>query len=234
MPDFEAMLERFYSKLDLRGSEIVDIGAHTGRHTIPLARLAGMGGRCYAFEPSPTIRARLCENLAAAEINQTVVVPYAVADKDEIAEFNFVPNLPEESGLKKRHIYNAEPSEFKQIPVRVCRLDDALPASRKIRFIKIDVEGGELDVLRGALSVLDSCKPIVAFECGAAGYLGYHEKPDEIFEIFARRNYAVYSIIGVQIKSVDEFREVTSAQNFWDYVAFSEHDRGLAALLTPV
>jgi hypothetical protein len=72
----------------------------------------------------------------------------------------------------------------------------------------------------------------VAFECGAAGYLGYSASPDEIFEIFSSRGYSVFSIIGTQILSVEDFRQVTTAQNFWDYIAFPESNPELAKLLT--
>lgn len=229
--DYEAMLETFYRRLPLEGTEIVDIGAHSGRHARPLARLAGIGGTVHAFEPIPAIRRQLAESLAAEGFNNVVVYPFALAAAPRVAQFNFVPNLPEESGLKKRHAYNAVPSGFVEIPVKVMRLADALPASSRPRFIKIDVEGGELDVLRGAVEVLDAARPIVAFECGAASYLGYHETPDEIFETFRARGYSVYSITGIAIADVEAFRNASMAQVFWDYVAFPEADSGFARLL---
>lgn len=220
--DYEAMLEAFYRRLELKGADVVDIGAHSGRHTVPLSNLVGIDGTCYAFEPIPAIRKLLAENIAAKGLNNTVILPFALSEKTGVAEFTFVPNLPEESGLKKRHTYNAKPSGFQQIPVKVRRLDEVLPASAKIRFIKIDVEGGELDVLRGSLKVLDTDRPIVAFECGAAAFLGYHESPDEIFEIFRSRGYNVFSITGLHMPGVEEFRKASFAQSFWDYVAFPE------------
>jgi FkbM family methyltransferase len=232
-PDFEAKLEAFYRRLPLADADVVDVGAHKGRHAIPLARLVGMKGTVHAFEPTPAIRKLLGENLAAAGINNTVVLPYALSDAPGNAEFNFVTNLPEESGLKKRHSYNAVPSGFEKIPVKVLRLDDAIPASARIRFVKIDVEGGELDVLRGATRMLEASQPIVAFECGAASFLGYHDKPDEIFEIFATRGYRIWSITGVAMPDLDTFRAAAFTQAFWDYVAFPAADHGLHTLLAP-
>jgi Methyltransferase FkbM domain len=97
--------------------------------------------------------------------------------------------------------------------------------------MKIDVEGGELGVLRGARSLLDRCKPIVAFECGVNSYGNYHKNPDEIFEIFTKLDFSIYSITGVKINDASQFMEATTAQNFWDYVAFHDADRKFATLL---
>jgi FkbM family methyltransferase len=230
--DYEAKLEAFYSQLPLQGAVVIDVGAHIGRHAIPLASLVGMQGACYGFEPIPSVRQELAANISQSGLNNTIILPFALGEFNRIAEFNFIPNLPEESGLKKRHIYNAVPSEFQLITVQVRRLDDVMPISANVKFIKMDVEGGELDVLRGSTRILNELRPIVAFECGAAGYLGYDANPDEIFEIFSSRGYSVYSITGIRIASVDEFRHETTTQRFWDYIAFPENDPKWAQLLT--
>ncbi len=230
--NYEAKLETFYTRLPLGGTVVVDVGAHKGRHAIPLSKLVGMDGVCYAFEPIPSIREVLAANISAQALNNTVIFPFALGEANRLAEFNFIPNLPEESGLKKRAIYNAEPSEFQQISVKVCRLDDVLPSVENVKFIKMDVEGGELDVLRGSIKILDCSRPVVAFECGAAGYLGYSANPDEIFEIFSSRGYSIFSITGIRIENTHDFRRETTAQQFWDYIAFPEIQPALAALLT--
>ncbi|MEM7197982.1 MAG: hypothetical protein AAF352_06405, partial [Pseudomonadota bacterium] len=53
---FEDFLEEFYTKLDLKGKTVIDIGAHAGRHAIPLAQLVGVEGIVLAFEPVPAVR----------------------------------------------------------------------------------------------------------------------------------------------------------------------------------
>jgi FkbM family methyltransferase len=229
-PDYEAMLATFYGRLDLKDTSVVDIGAHVGRHTIPLAHQVGSSGIVHAFEPIPAIRQVLVRNLAAAGINNTVVLPFALADASAMAEFVYLPDYPEESGLKHRKVYDRKDLREEKIPVKVCRLDEALPPL-PVSFIKMDVEGGELDVLRGALRTLETSRPVVAFECGANAFLGYHERPDEIYAIFRSRGYVVYSITGVEMASLEQFRNNTFKQDFWDYVAFPDPAAGLHALL---
>jgi len=229
--DFEAKLEAFYNQLDLDGTTIIDIGAHIGRHAIPLAKKIGPAGLLYAFEPIPLIRNRLNENIYASGLNNVVVLPFALSTKREVADFTYVPNLPEESGLKERRIYNDIPSEFQKIKVGVFQLDDLIPLGSKVSFLKIDVEGGELDVFLGASNLLETSRPIVAFECGAASFLGYHEAPDRIFDIFDALGYQIFAITGERILTKEIFSKATYAQNFWDYIAFPFGKEELAGLL---
>ena len=230
--DYEAKLETFYTQLPLTGEIVVDVGAHTGRHAVPLSKLVGMDGICYAFEPVPIVRQALAANIASLALNNIVIFPVALGEANRLANFNFIPNIPQESGLKKRVVYNAVPSEFQQIPVKVCRLDDVLPSVDNVKFIKMDVEGGEMDVLRGSIKILENSRPIVAFERDAAGYPAYSATPDEIFEIFSKRGYSVFSITGIRIENTDDFRRETTTQRFLDYIAFPELQPELAAILT--
>jgi FkbM family methyltransferase len=230
--DFEKKLEEFYNCMDLTGATVIDIGAHIGRHAIPLAKKVGMTGFLYAFEPIPVIRNCLTENLWSSGLNNVAVYPFALSSKRGVSEFNYVPNLPEESGLKKRHLYNGVPSEFQKIEVGVFRLDDLIPSRNKISFIKIDVEGGELDVLQGASELLESSQPIVAFECGAGSFLGYHKTPEAIFKIFSSLEYKIFSITGERIIDAEAFSKASYAQNFWDYVALPFGKEGLSKFLT--
>ena len=216
--DFEAKLEAFYNELDLDRTSVIDVGAHVGRHALPLSRKVGREGVVYAFEPIPTIRGRLVANAVEAGANNVVVYPFALSDANGLADFRYIPNLPEESGLKARHIYNAAPDPVQLIPVQQHRLDDVLPEAT-VSFVKIDIEGGELDMLKGSGRLLRRSRPIVAFECGAASFLGYHDHPQELFELFAAQGYAVYSILGEKIEDADSFRQKSFDQNFWDYVA---------------
>ena len=55
----------------------------------------------------------------------------------------------------------------------VFQLDDLIPLGSKVSFLKIDVEGGELDVFLGASNLLETFRPIVAFECGALLFWDY-------------------------------------------------------------
>ena len=99
-----------------------------------------------AFEPIPQMGELLHQSINANGIQKIVTLPIALSKSRGVSEFNYIPSLPEESGLKKRHIYNSEPSEFRKIPVEIFMLDEVVFGYKSVDFIKIDVEGGELDV----------------------------------------------------------------------------------------
>lgn len=216
--DYEGLLEAFYRRLPLDGATVIDVGAHTGRHAIPLATQVGVGGVVHAFEPIPEIRNQLVQNLEQAEINNVVVYPFALASKPAEVQFHYIPNLPQESGIKARHTYNSPTDPPKLLKLYAHTLDDVFPNSH-VAFIKIDIEGGELDMLEGAGRTLTMSRPVVSFECGAASFLGYHDRPQDLFRLFHDRGYALYTIVGDRIPDEQAFREAAHAQAVWDYVA---------------
>ena len=230
--DYEALLEAFYRKLDLRDQLVVDVGGHVGRHAFPLAEMVGGVGTVFAFEPLPDIRNQFLGEISARGVKNIVVFPFALSTENGLSEFCFIPNLPGESGLRERKIYNGIPTEVIRITVGVRCLDDLVPERRKVAFMKIDAEGAELDILRGAAQMIQKSRPIVAFECGAASFLGYHDSPEEIFDLFAIIGYSVFSITGVKVDDRETFRRFSHEQNFWDYVALPQEKADLSELLT--
>jgi FkbM family methyltransferase len=231
--DYEELLEEFYRKLDLRDQLVVDIGGHLGRHAFPLAEMVGTArGTVFAFEPLPDIRNRFLTEIAERGVTNIVVFPFALSNVDGLADFCFIPNNPGESGLKERRVYNDAPSEIVQITVGVRRLDDLVPERRKVAFLKIDAEGAEWDILKGSREMIKDSRPIVAFECGAASFLSYHDSPEDIFDLFANLNYLVFSITGVKVDEREKFRKLSHEQKFWDYIALPEEKSHLSTILT--
>ncbi|EDN68012.1 Methyltransferase FkbM [Beggiatoa sp. PS] len=82
----------------------------------------------------------------------------------------------------------------KPFKVKCERLDDVVPADRHIDFIKVDVEGGELNVFRGANHLLQRCKPYILFECTQSGLTSFGFKPNDIFNFLTQQHYSVFLI----------------------------------------
>ena len=136
------------------GGVVLDIGAHVGHFAILAASTVGPGGKVYAFEPAPCNFQRLRENMRLNNFAAHVeVVPIAVSDRLGKVEFfddgrtggTEYSMFPERHG--KHGIAFSAPTE----PLDHFAEKHGLPS---VDFIKIDTEGAELVVLRGADDIL--------------------------------------------------------------------------------
>lgn len=218
-PDYEQMLEAFYTGLLSPGDTCIDVGAHTGRHTFPMAHCVNPGGRILAFEPIPNVAAELREKLSASpDIGGMVkVIQCALADVNGETGFTLVNSNPGYSGLLPRHYDREEQTET--IRVTLCRLDDFLTEIPTVRYIKIDCEGAELRVLRGANVLLERDRPIVSFECGDASLESYDYDAGDIFNFWSTLGYSVQSITRQTLDRA-RFVDACARQEYWDYIAF--------------
>jgi FkbM family methyltransferase len=155
-----------------RPGVIVDVGAHDGRLTVPLAELPH--SRVVAFEPLPSAFARLQQAVASAWGG---VIPSHVALRREaLADRNGVTTIsaPRINGVLQEEwaaifkdyvaLRVADPriEAIESWSVPLVRLDDI--GLSEIGAIKVDVEGAELEVLRGARETLRNCRPCLSIE----------------------------------------------------------------------
>jgi FkbM family methyltransferase len=166
----------------------VDVGANVGDVLADIVRLAPRGHHV-AFEPLPALAADLTRRFPDVDVRAI-----ALGDADEPSEFVHVITRPGWSGLRERPYPGDEQTE--RITVPVARLDDALPGGYVPAFVKIDVEGGELDVLRGAKQTLAAHRPILAIEhgLGSADYFG--ARPQDLHALLTELGYRVFDLDG--------------------------------------
>jgi FkbM family methyltransferase len=214
----EALLEAFYSAWLGPGDRAVDVGAHTGRHTLPLAAVVGPRGCIYAFEPLPSAADALSSKLAKLSPPPTVILQRAaVGAEPGKAELVVALDRPEESGLRERVRYSGE-TRLTRIEVAVTTLDQSVPPGSPVRFIKIDVEGAEWAVLQGGENLIRRDQPAIGFEFGARVSASYGTTPEDVFDWFGDRNYAVFDLRG-HCHTRASFAERCSTEMLWDYVA---------------
>ena len=140
------------------GAVVIDAGANIGVHTLFLARKVGPNGRVLAFEPQRLMFQTLCGNLALNSITNTYCWNMALgAAPGETTAPMLDPTQPDNFGGVSLE------GEIPGEPVSVTTIDAfELP---RCDFIKIDVEGMEEDVLRGAEHTIRKHKPILYLEC---------------------------------------------------------------------
>lgn len=141
-------------------SNCIDVGSHKGE-ILKLMLKYSPKGIHFAFEPIPYLYQKLKRKFC----NKANIFSYALSDSTGETVFRFVKNAPAYSGIKERR-YDISNPEIEEIKVEQTSLDTLISSATKIDFIKIDVEGGELDVMKGAQNILMRNKPVVLFESG--------------------------------------------------------------------
>jgi FkbM family methyltransferase len=202
-----ALMER-----ELRGdSDCLDVGAHAGSVLREIVRLAPRG-RHVAWEPLPAFAAGLREEFAGVEVREA-----ALADAAGRRDLTHVIDQPGWSGLAERPTPSDGPTET--LVVRCERLDDVLGTEVRPRFVKIDVEGAEALVLRGAQQTLRAHRPLIAFEHGA-GSAEYHGSgPEEVHGLLSGLGYEISGLDGDGPYDLDRFAAIFASGERVNFVA---------------
>ena len=156
--DYDRLTIRIAREALAGGGNSIDVGANAGHILRSLVSISPSGSH-WAFEPIPRFAMHLRRHFPMVNVRQL-----ALSDRTGLMEFRFLPRDPAYSSLLIRPEIEAS-QEVKLLPTEVCELDDCIPGDTPIAFIKIDVEGAEAEVLRGAVQLLQRCKPVVVFEC---------------------------------------------------------------------
>jgi FkbM family methyltransferase len=142
------------------GNTAIDIGANAGLYSVLFSRLCGRTGRVWAFEPVPDTYWRLKETLALNRCENVVPMQAAVSDKAGIVTMNlFEPQFSEWNSLGIRTVVTTDgvphtPTSSVEVPSYALDKFCEQQQIEHINFLKVDVEGFELAVFRGAETLL--------------------------------------------------------------------------------
>ena len=167
--DWERLLTISYRQYVEPGGVVIDVGAHNGMHARRFRRYL-RPSQLVLVEPIPELAAGLRREFARR--SSVEICEVALSNEPGSATFVVNESSPGESGLLDRHEAD-QGHQTRELTVTVERLDD-WELSGPVRFVKIDVEGGELDVLRGADELIRRDRPIMSVEYapGSAGIYG--------------------------------------------------------------
>jgi FkbM family methyltransferase len=153
----------------------VDVGAHTGQILRQAVSLAPEG-KHWAFEPLPY----LCKNLKT-EFPSVEILSVALSDHPGMIEFNHDIDMPGRSGMKRTPM-DAD-HKVEHFFVAAEPLDSIV--SGRVNMMKIDVEGAELLVFRGARETICKNRPVIVFEHGLGGCDSYGHTPELVFDLLS-------------------------------------------------
>lgn len=150
---FESAEWRFTESFIQPGMAVLDIGAHHGLYTLLAARKVGPRGKVISFEPSPRERRKLLLNVRLNRLRNVQVLDCALGSREGDADFFVVDGMDAAcNSLRPPNV--AGPTRVVRVPLKT--LDHCLSAgeAEHADFIKMDVEGGEWEALKGAAGLL--------------------------------------------------------------------------------
>jgi len=145
--EYEPELTRIVMQRVHQGMTVVDGGANIGYYTLLFSHLVGASGTVYAFEPDPLMYQALLKNISENALTNVKAYEYALGRTSGVATFIA------EGGVSSRLSTETQLSD-QLITVQIDALDNLLQSAESIDFVKLDVEGAEIECLEGMRNII--------------------------------------------------------------------------------
>ena len=191
-PGLTRQIKRFFRP----GFVAFDVGANVGSHTLTMSDRAGKDGKVFAFEPNPKAYQRLLENIALNKLENIETLSCALSDTTA-EEKLFVPvEGTANRGVASLYRENVD-YQMVEVPVEMRTMDEVVKERglSRLDFIKIDTEGNEIKVLKGARSCIAEYRPLIVFEYDRRSWKNSGTDFAVAKEYFSGLNYSL-SVIG--------------------------------------
>lgn len=189
----------FYREYISEGDFVIDIGANTGDTTVPMALAAGKSGLTLALEPNPHSYKVLALN-ATLNREKTNIQPLNFAATSHDGEFTFGSgDASYGNGGIVGFTYNEKANVRYTLQVNGKNLQNYLNKNYssllpRLKFIKIDAEGYDKEILKTIGDIIDRYKPVLVTECFGPSR---DEEKKELFDLLVGHGYEVFRIAGL-------------------------------------
>jgi len=194
---FESEVEARIEQVLGSGMTCIDIGANVGYHTLPIARLVGSTGRVIAIEPSPWALKKLARNLELnPELDSRVtVVEGYLSDRIGMIDATIQSSYPT----------NASKANREYLQLQTTTLDELVDslALERIHFMKVDVDGGEVEVLLGSRLTLERWKPQILLE--VSPHLWDDNAAAQMRNLLRESDYEIHGLRGAPVIKLDQY-----------------------------
>lgn len=191
---WEPNLTRWLQSRLKPGDAFLDVGANIGYFTLLAARLVGMQGQVIAVEASPNIHGLLMANLSINGVRNTIVHNIAAADVKSKLKLYFG-----DPGNLGTGTLRAKSGALVEAEVPAERLADVVDRDtmKRVRVIKIDVEGAEARVIDGMMPLLAYAGPSleIVVEIRPQTLLEQGRDVNQIFAAFAHYGFHPYALL---------------------------------------
>ena len=174
----------------------IDVGAHMGTYTINLAPYCK---HVYSFEAQKMTYYQLCGGIALNELENVTAYNYGIGNKEESHQMKTLQITTEDGGgttLDEEVINSTKRPVINKLDIEMRSIDD-FNINDNIGLIKIDVEGYELNVIKGAEDTLKRCNyPPLLFEAWEDKW--YEERKKNLFNYIENLGYKIHMINGYE------------------------------------
>jgi FkbM family methyltransferase len=194
---FESVIEDIYTAVLSPGDFALDGGAHVGRHSFPMAARVGPQGRVLAVEAYPKLARKLVQRANKHRAPQVQVIDKALYDRMGRVSFHCTKQHPAYSGIEARTYDFKESVQVVEAEATTIDFLMSQHGDRPLRFVKLDLEGGELRALQGGRNTLNRSHPLIVFENDqekSAELYGYAK--EEWFGLFVTAGYETFTLWG--------------------------------------
>lgn len=193
---FEADTEAAITSHLRAGMTAVDVGANFGYHTFRMAQGVGPTGTVLAVEPMSGARTKLARNMALNQFENIRVSAVGLADSD-LGE--------QDVAFVSSYRLDGRPEQIVE-RVRITTLDALAQDERldRVDFVKIDVDGYEGKVLRGARTVLERWRPVLVFEISPGAMAAVGDRAEELVANLTSLGYEIRHEDGEKIADLEK------------------------------
>ena len=180
-----------------------DIGANIGFFTLLAATRVGQGGAVHAFEPLKKLNQQIAASVKENGLENVVLHQVACGDSTGLAQINVFAH-----NIGKSSLYDEKINDAAAETVVVVRLDDYLEVNVPVGLMKIDVEGYEYEVLKGAQKTIAKYKPTIIMEFAVnrlANITGDDQTAYTILEFLKQEGYQIKTVSGDTVEDFPRF-----------------------------
>ena len=201
---FEPSTISSYKKIVEKGDVVIDIGANIGAHTLPLAAMVGEKGRVIAFEPTDYACKKLQTNLNLNKklVSRVTVVQALLAGNSKNDKPNSIPSSWSLERESENSIHPIHRGTYQSLDgAFVVKLYEWVAANdlKRVDFIKIDVDGHEIDVIEGGYQMLERFSPTIIMEFSEYIFEERGRSFSELIDILKKLKYSCYTTAGQKL-----------------------------------
>jgi FkbM family methyltransferase len=183
---WEGHLVNLYYNLITENNIVIDIGANIGYHSVHFGKLVGSSGRVFSFEPQKLIYDILSTNILKNGLSNIITqYNFGLSSKKQTKYLSNIKDMTYNNGMVNFGGVQLNDEITGGPIINVESLDNIFTGN--VNFIKIDIEGMESEVIKGATKTIKNSLPIILIEIS--------KNHDEIYSFFKENEYEIYRII---------------------------------------